>query len=398
MDPNAQTNQPQPPPPPVVVHSNNSLIILFCVLTLILLGSTGFLYYQNLKLQSALSAYQQSQVTPSPSASPDVTANWKTYNDPNKQFSFKYPPNFSPGSGGTVMAPVTGTSKLVYAFADNSTLAQNTDQPFDGFTVYEVSAFKATSFNAYLAAELNAIQNSPMGNGKSNTMSKLTIPGINAFKITFSASIQLFYIETPDGKGAVVFSQSILNKNSETEIMQVLSTLKFISQKQLLTSNQSIILNIVNKSGGDLTPRKIVFTYDRLASDKVYLIPDQDIQNIQSGFEIDRNGIVLNISPEFEGFTTSLTNDQAVQITNANLNSGIIYRFTSENSGNYSYSTYYKAGVDKNCGDYKPNMVSCAGTNVDTVKDVSLSITCQATTNNVNNCDQIVKTMNFSWQ
>jgi hypothetical protein len=156
-----------------------------------------------------------------------TTSNWKTYTDPSSEFSFKYPLNFSPGSGGTVMSPITGTSKLVYAFADNSTMAQNSDKPFDGFTVYKVSDLKASSFTNYLTNELTAIQNSPYGNGKSNTLNKAMISGVDAYKITVSNSIQLFYIPTPDGNMAVVFSQSIYNENSILEIDQILSTFKF---------------------------------------------------------------------------------------------------------------------------------------------------------------------------
>ncbi len=37
---------------------------------------------------------QASKPVPSSTSSSDETRNWKTYTDPNKIFSFRYPPNF----------------------------------------------------------------------------------------------------------------------------------------------------------------------------------------------------------------------------------------------------------------------------------------------------------------
>jgi len=63
---------------PLATMNRNPLVIIFSLLALVLLASTAFLYYQNQQLKSILASYQI-LITPSPAATPDVTANWKTY-------------------------------------------------------------------------------------------------------------------------------------------------------------------------------------------------------------------------------------------------------------------------------------------------------------------------------
>lgn len=73
------------------------LIAYFSILILLLSASTGFLYYKNQQLKSNLSGYW-SQPTPplmtepTPTQTPDPTANWKTFISPDSNFSLKYPP------------------------------------------------------------------------------------------------------------------------------------------------------------------------------------------------------------------------------------------------------------------------------------------------------------------
>ena len=72
----------------------------FVVLILILLGATSVFAYQNWRLNQKLDALIRSQFTttpsPTPQAEPDLappdTANWKTYTNPQNQYSVKYPP------------------------------------------------------------------------------------------------------------------------------------------------------------------------------------------------------------------------------------------------------------------------------------------------------------------
>jgi len=81
---------------PVTTQQNNRnwLIPLFSVLILLLLASTGYLYYQNQQLKSMLASYKPRSTSTPPTTS-DSTANWKTYTSSIQNFSFKVPQEFA---------------------------------------------------------------------------------------------------------------------------------------------------------------------------------------------------------------------------------------------------------------------------------------------------------------
>lgn len=69
-------------------------ILSMAVFVLLSLAAVVFLYYQNQQLKTTLASYQ-TQATPTPSATPDLTANWTTYTDPRGVYSFKYPSDWT---------------------------------------------------------------------------------------------------------------------------------------------------------------------------------------------------------------------------------------------------------------------------------------------------------------
>jgi hypothetical protein len=75
--------QPQAP----VKSSKFPVIPFLLVILVLLLASTGFLYYQNINLQKQISSLKNT----TPTTTPDPTANWKTYTNDKLGFSFKYP-------------------------------------------------------------------------------------------------------------------------------------------------------------------------------------------------------------------------------------------------------------------------------------------------------------------
>jgi hypothetical protein len=95
---------PSSPPVPTQPKSNSGIVILFTILVLILLGSTGYLYYQNMQLKKMVTA-QQAQISPAPSSatittntspiiSPPATG-WLTYADNQNGFKFDYSPTYN---------------------------------------------------------------------------------------------------------------------------------------------------------------------------------------------------------------------------------------------------------------------------------------------------------------
>jgi hypothetical protein len=80
------------------------LNLLMVLIILVLLGSSGYLAYQNMKLTKELSGMKTVSVlptaspivagnyyTPTPVATADVTADWKTYSNSSMKFDVKYP-------------------------------------------------------------------------------------------------------------------------------------------------------------------------------------------------------------------------------------------------------------------------------------------------------------------
>lgn len=106
QNPTILTPPPQVSPPavsPIFPKKNNFPIILLCVLLLITLLTTGYLFLQVQSLTKQL-AQLQVQSTPTslptevPSPTTDPTANWKTYAVPKteftKGFTLYYPPTW----------------------------------------------------------------------------------------------------------------------------------------------------------------------------------------------------------------------------------------------------------------------------------------------------------------
>lgn len=75
--------------------SNNFLINLLSVLLLLTCLVAGFFAWQTQKLVKELTEIRnQKLVTPTPTTTPDPTADWKTYTNEKYQFSFKYPQKY----------------------------------------------------------------------------------------------------------------------------------------------------------------------------------------------------------------------------------------------------------------------------------------------------------------
>ncbi len=90
MDPQTTTVSPEIPDssPQIPKDSHWITILAMALFVLLSLAAVAFLYYQNQQLKTMLASYQAS---PTPSATPDVTANWKTYTSAKANYSLKYP-------------------------------------------------------------------------------------------------------------------------------------------------------------------------------------------------------------------------------------------------------------------------------------------------------------------
>jgi hypothetical protein len=122
MDPQIPVQNVQSEPvtvPPATVpekpkSNNNILIVLFSLLVVLLIGSTGFLYYQNMNLQKQILSLKATPIpVASPSPIPDFSASWKTYTDKTNNYSFKYPTDWTMNSFGALTDPTNSFSLSV---------------------------------------------------------------------------------------------------------------------------------------------------------------------------------------------------------------------------------------------------------------------------------------------
>ncbi len=380
------------------------LPVFLSILTFVLLLSTIYLAYRNIQLQKQLFVLQNPPNSPSApiSPTPDPTADWKTYTNRKYGYSLKHPNDYLVGYADVR----SGTFNKSSGNEDQVDFLPSGSDEFNNFLQIQVSDIK--SFNKTLSELVDGIyqqQKSHFQTTDISSIEKSKFGSYDDYEYTFSG--QAFYTFSWDGTvksgkyKAIIFQKdgniySFYLKDSDI-FNQILSTFTFLEQNTLVSPNENILLTIVNRPGGDLTPKKIQFDYQRASTDTISLIEDKDIANTQKGFVVKRNGATVTIIPEFEGFPMAHTSNQVTEMVNTSLNAGKIYRTPTESApNNYTYSTFYKAG--SSCGDVKPNTVACSATNIETDRDVGLSITCSANVQDVNLCDEIVKTLSFKWE
>lgn len=227
QEPNIPTVSAENPIPPPVPKDNHWMTILsMAVFVLLSLGAVAFLYYQNQQLKGMLANYQTSTASPTPVATPDPTANWKTHTDKSGQFSFKYPSNLVEFAGG-VSGPINGNPKTLTSFADNDTVLEG-DAPFDGFSIYSAS-LEGKSFGEYIKREKSDREKRDSefweAAGRtiqSNFQSWVMLNGPAFPEIT------VYYLQLPDAKNVIAFARSKSSDNFPGLFDQILSTFKFL--------------------------------------------------------------------------------------------------------------------------------------------------------------------------
>lgn len=229
MDPQAETNEapvtPQPIPELPKKDNHGITIAAMAIFVLLALGAVAFLYYQNQQLKTMLAGYQAS-ASPTPTATTDPTANWKVYINDFYSFSFKYPANISQDKNGSVGGTFLGSPKSIISFADQSTIREATDAPFDGFTIYQLS-YSDSSIESFLKKEVAARKASPRGI-ENEEIKNITIDGKNSFYIDVEINIRQYFIPSSNNK-IILFSTVRRDEDFLLILDQVLSTFKFIS-------------------------------------------------------------------------------------------------------------------------------------------------------------------------
>lgn len=194
--------------------------------------SKKLVYYGNdVKLTPPV-VFQTPEPTPTGFLS-DETANWKVYNDQQYNFSFKHP-NLKECC--KIAGPV-GNADLVVTLADNNTVTQVTDKPFDGLTVYVVNrdVSREEGFNSYISYQKNGLLDQykaftgeqPKQTGSEKNIVIAGRQGVSLKGFSWD-NIERIYIPFPDNQKILVIAKGQTSEeNFENIFNQILSTFKF---------------------------------------------------------------------------------------------------------------------------------------------------------------------------
>lgn len=366
--------------------------LLMSVLIVLLLVTSAFLYFQNADLRKQNAPLQ---TTSALFPTPNPIASLKTYKNEEYGFEFKYPQSWRINnkelsdntifnlksdidSGvpyGPIDPPPTSKYFISVGMINNVTNLNEWITNDNGGIKNNISIMKDRSFTYYKITDI------PSMSGQLSYYIQLKQ------KNSYLSLILFPYSEDEEYK----------NQNEATAVMnQILSTLKVLKPMTQIPANSQILLSVLNRPDGNNTPIKMLFDYQRKSDDGIFLIEDQSSEGIQEGFIIQRGVISLKVTPQFEGFPWAHTDSLVVEIDNPKLTSEKIFRTVAEvASDGYEYVTNYSAGSE--CGEPKIGTVACSLSNVSS-NEVDLNIVCNSSAANVFECDQIVKTLTFSWQ
>lgn len=196
-------------------------IAAMAIFILLSLAAVAFFYYQNQQLKSMLASYQQVQVSPTPSATTDPTASWKTYTNIVMGFSVKLPPSWFTHK----------ETKTLYGYSTNISYPVDNSSSQDFISGQQANVDIARSNNngedlEKIAQDKVSMPASPF----SNTITNSNVGSQNAIILTDTSG---------NGKSVLInfgkynYDISIFNPDKfegiNTTFDQVLSTFKFIS-------------------------------------------------------------------------------------------------------------------------------------------------------------------------
>jgi len=214
MEPNAT---PEIPQTPVIKKDNHWITILAMALfVLAALSLTGFLYYQNQQLKSMLASYQ-TQTSPTPTATSDPIADWKTYINDKFSFEFKYPEE-----AGYLYDQLKqiGDNLLLQNFQDKPGRQASTKDFQISLYVSENKGVKLEDYPKLWEKELGTIPTSKLTVGDETAIKGLSGQKAQAVPTVWFIHDNLVY----------TIQLSTPNSDDKAWFDQILSTFKFLEQ------------------------------------------------------------------------------------------------------------------------------------------------------------------------
>lgn len=159
-----ENNSVVPQNPASINKTSLNLIVVLVLALLLSLVGTVYLGFQNMQLQKQISGLNKTTATAAPSATPDSTANWKTYSNTKYNYSIKYPNNWSYQENANNTA-FLGPAPEDYAIGNKNILIQviprpqnYLNMPFDQYVkiagIQEIQGYKSLStINSITAAD-----------------------------------------------------------------------------------------------------------------------------------------------------------------------------------------------------------------------------------------------------
>lgn len=210
-------------------NSSTLPILSMAIFVLLSLGAVAFLYYQNQQLKGMLANYQSTPVTsPTPVATVDLTANWKTYINPSKTYSFKYPDGLKSDTG----AAGSGFESIRFTFMGQKQIDSGRTQTelSEGYMFIVTKVGLTSAFDPKKAAEKQQTGSTESCKNISD-LTKVKIDGFDGFSIGCIGESTTTFVS--DGKSTYSITEFYTGDNKDTykkTTDQILSTFKFISQ------------------------------------------------------------------------------------------------------------------------------------------------------------------------
>jgi hypothetical protein len=214
MDPiNPVAQSPETPQTPK--DSHGVTIAAMAIFVLLSLAAVAFLYYQNQQLKTMLASYQTPVSTPVPSATPDVTANWKTYTNSVQRIAFKYPLTWQLDNKGdqeqlnAQLSLTKGQAIIKMYFSMDGIGGQG--------QAYEGTPYILDGHSLYRFVTTNTYNNTRMVGVSTSLTETLGVFEVNGKTYSITLTYPMSEFQTEAGNSL------------EKEFDQVLSTFKFIS-------------------------------------------------------------------------------------------------------------------------------------------------------------------------
>jgi len=220
--PSVQTSVPQTTlvQPTPETQNKNYWKLLVVVLLIILVGMSALVFYFWQKTITSTSEVSEATPTiqPKPTPPSNDTTNWKTYQENNTPYSFKYPKEMIAAGAGPY---------IVFSYSDSA--------PFLNYNFEGNKENKSLDqfVASYIASNNDPVQ--PVNQFKSKN--QITINGIPGYKADIS-NTRYYFLKEPNTHAVAVFTYLLnADQNSQKTFDQIISTFKFTDQTKTNKEN-----------------------------------------------------------------------------------------------------------------------------------------------------------------